>query len=271
MIRNIFLFFTLVVFISVSGCLLDGILSTDDLEGDYISATLGREFQLEIGETGFLESENIKIKFLGVTADSRCPSDAICVQLGEVEALVNIWKDGQNLGRSTLVGPAVNDDRATKVFDGYSLKLLKVDPYPISTQVIAPSDYIVTLIVVPNEGQGQEYIPAVLDREFRLGVGQTGFLELENIEIKFLKVTSDSRCPSDVTCIWAGEVEVLVNIWKDDQDLGNLTLVGQNNDLAAATFDGYSVRLVRVDPYPISTVTIKPSDYIITLIVTVAQ
>ena len=54
MLRNTFLLFTLVVFISVLGCRLDDFISIEDLEQDDISATLNREFQLKVGQTGFL-------------------------------------------------------------------------------------------------------------------------------------------------------------------------------------------------------------------------
>ena len=142
-----FLLFTLFVIISILGCRLDDLISGDDQEQDFISVALDSEFQLEVGQTGFVESENIKITFLEVTADSRCPSDVTCIWAGEVKVLVNIWKDDQDLGDSILVGQAANNDRAVKTFDGYSVKLLKVDPYPTSTQMIEPSDYIITLIV----------------------------------------------------------------------------------------------------------------------------
>lgn len=273
MLRNTFLLFTLVVLISVLGCRLDDLISGGDQEQDFISAALDSEFQLEVGQVGVVESENIKITFLEVTADSRCPSDVTCIWAGEVEVLVNIWKDDQDLGDSALVGQAANGDRAAKTFDGYSVKLLKVDPYPISTQTIGPSDYTITLIVTSVGDQLPDYVPASLDREFQLEVGQMGFVESGNIKITFLEVTSDSRCPSGIPCIWAGEVEVLVNIWKDGLDLGDSTLVGPavNDDRAVKTFDGYSVKLLKVDPYPTSAQMIGPSDYIITLIVTAVR
>ncbi|HLV14479.1 MAG TPA: hypothetical protein VKY41_04815 [Xanthomarina sp.] len=39
---------------------------------------------------------------------------------------------------------------------------------------------------------------------------------VEDVQIKFSEVLSDSRCPEDVTCVWAGEASVLVDIIKDD-------------------------------------------------------
>jgi hypothetical protein len=147
MLRRIFLFLTLVAIISVLGCKVTDDPVSSNGDKDYISAVLDKEFRLEMGQTGFVESENIKIKFLEVTGDSRCPSDVICVWAGEVKVLINIQLDDQDLGDSTLVGQAVNDDQAAKVFDGYSVRLLAVDPYPIKNETIQPSDYIITLIV----------------------------------------------------------------------------------------------------------------------------
>lgn len=43
-----------------------------------------------------------------------------------------------------------------------------------------------------------------------LGVGQEW--SIGGMEISFLKVISDSRCPRRVTCIWPGEAKVLLGI-----------------------------------------------------------
>ena len=58
-------------------------------------------------------------------------------------------------------------------------------------------------------------IPAELDVPFQLKINQTGFIKSENIKIFFLNVTEDSRCPSDVECIWPGQVTILINILKN--------------------------------------------------------
>ena len=115
----------------------------------------------------------------------------------------------------------------------------------------------------------QDFTPARLDTPFQLKVNQMGFISSENIKITVLDVTEDSRCPSDVVCIWAGEVKVIVNILKDYQDLGDMILVkgAGENKLTTRVFDSYSIELIAVDPYPKSTVKIELSDYIITLVV----
>jgi hypothetical protein len=112
-------------------------------------------------------------------------------------------------------------------------------------------------------------IPAELDEPFQLKINQTGFIKSENIKILILNVTEDSRCPSDVECIWAGQVTILLNILKNFQSLGefNLTIPGESDEIAIIEFDGYSLKMIKVDPYPISTQEIELSDYIITFIV----
>jgi len=117
--------------------------------------------------------------------------------------------------------------------------------------------------------QRESLINANLDTPFQLKINQTAFIESENLKIKFWNVTEDSRCPSDVVCVWVGQATVVVNILKNEQNLGDFSLTSRlgNEDLAIKTFDGYSIKLVKVDPYPKSTSKIKLSDYVITLLV----
>jgi hypothetical protein len=112
-------------------------------------------------------------------------------------------------------------------------------------------------------------VPAELDKPFQLKINQTGFIKGENIKIIFLNVTEDSRCPSDVECIWPGQVTILIDIFKSFQSIGefNLTIPGESDEIAIIEFDGYSLKMIKVEPYPISTQEIKLSDYIITFIV----
>jgi hypothetical protein len=44
----------------------------------------------------------------------------------------------------------------------------------------------------------------------KIALGETSVFE--DTAITFLKILQDSRCPSDVNCVWAGEAEVLAII-----------------------------------------------------------
>lgn len=74
-----------------------------------------------------------------------------------------------------------------------------------------------------------------------------------------LKVISDSRCPSDVQCIWAGEVVLSVKLEKGIQ-----SSVVELKQGAKWGFDGQIVSLVTATPIPKSDTTISDSEYIFT-------
>jgi hypothetical protein len=112
------------------------------VEESVINADLDARFQLKINQIATIKSEKLEIKFLNIT-DSRCPSNARCVRAGEATILVNIL----NFGDFSLTSTAANEDLAVKNFDGYSIKLVEVDPYPKATKKIGALDYTATLVV----------------------------------------------------------------------------------------------------------------------------
>jgi len=72
---------------------------------------------------------------------------------------------------------------------------------------------------------------------------------------------NDSRCPSDVFCIWQGKADVKIEVLNPV----NETLVLNTFDNLKDTVGNYSFELKVVSPYPISTQTIQLEDYDVTL------
>jgi hypothetical protein len=108
--------------------------------------------------------------------------------------------------------------------------------------------------------------PVEIGQPFDLKVNQTAYLQSAELVVKFVNVTEDSRCPSDVTCIWEGQVSVLVDLTNasDSKSFGNFTLTirgGAADNSSAKSVNGYLLRLADVQPYPVSTQKISPSDY----------
>ena len=91
----------------------------------------------------------------------------------------------------------------------------------------------------------------------------------ENISISFLEVVNDSRCPSDVTCVWAGFVEVKLDIQGiNDGFIINLATGPNPNGIASQVeFEDISIKLVDVIPYPATNVKINPNEIRTILIV----
>ena len=74
-------------------------------------------------------------------------------------------------------------------------------------------------------------------------------IEFEDLEIKFIKI-EDSRCPSDVTCVWEGEAKTTFQI-KQQLNLQTITLSTQN--ISTTSVKPYEFSLTNIMPYPITT------------------
>lgn len=117
-------------------------------KGPHSCADIGKEFDLKIGEAAFLQSEDIQVTLIGVTEDSRCPSDATCVWEGQVTVTVDARVKDEFFGTLNLTSRAAHEDLASKLLNGYGIRLLDVQPYPEMWKEITPSDYSASFIVI---------------------------------------------------------------------------------------------------------------------------
>jgi hypothetical protein len=113
-------------------------------------------------------------------------------------------------------------------------------------------------------------INAALGQEVSLAIGQQVSVAAENLEIKFLEVVSDSRCPTGVYCPWQGQVSCLVQVTKANISSPPykmvLTQPGLTEEYAKETFDGHEISF-SVMPYPVAGKSIPTADYRLQLIV----
>lgn len=105
---------------------------------------------------------------------------------------------------------------------------------------------------------------------FAVGFGETVEIASEGITITFVEVTEDSRCPSDVQCVWAGRVTVALVIGKEGQDpkdtqlsLGSLS----EGHITGILLGEVWITLFDVRPHLISTESIQSEDYVVVLVV----
>jgi len=109
-------------------------------------------------------------------------------------------------------------------------------------------------------------LPSVLlGEEFDLGFGQAVQIPSASIAyVKFTDVLEDSRCPLDVTCVWAGNAKVQVEV----RELGkaaNKIELNTTNDPREVFFGTFRVDLVNVMPKKTSTRELSEQEYIVTL------
>lgn len=97
-------------------------------------------------------------------------------------------------------------------------------------------------------------------REERFVVNKEYISSDQSLKFSISKI-SDSRCPGDVQCVWQGEALVTIKIISSPPS--EITLSTYDN--LVDTVGIYSMELVDVSPYPLSTEMLKDDDYTIIL------
>ena len=95
------------------------------------------------------------------------------------------------------------------------------------------------------------------EKKIKLYLGQTK--NAENLKFTFQNI-EDSRCPSDVTCVWGGQVITTIQI----QNQTHTKTVDLAPNGSYTFFSPYKIILLDVSPYPVSTKI--PDDHIATLV-----
>ena len=104
-------------------------------------------------------------------------------------------------------------------------------------------------------------------------VGDTAFLELPmgrsadngEISVTFDAVTEDSRCPSDVQCVWAGNGGVRLTLAGGEET--DVVIVNSTVSPREISFRGYSIGYRELAPYPTSTERPDPAAYVVRIAV----
>lgn len=108
-------------------------------------------------------------------------------------------------------------------------------------------------------------VPAVpVGQDFVLQIGQTVLVEGAGFGITFVAVTEDSRCPVDVTCVWAGNATVELKVSMADH-VDSTVILNTDLEPKAAPIGRHALRLVALAPLPRSDTRIPGSDYSATL------
>lgn len=115
-------------------------------------------------------------------------------------------------------------------------------------------------------------------RNIVLAYGESAVID-KTFTVTFRGVFSDNRCPSDVTCITAGEgvaifeLEELLGSGLSRQTLFGLAFNGQatgdptDRETPAHEFRGIYFTPLVLEPYPVNTEAIAEEDYSVTILV----
>jgi len=122
--------------------------------------------------------------------------------------------------------------------------------------------YAFLLEVAAGPGVG---LPAVaLGEEFSLRRGAGVAIEATAWSLTFTAVSEDSRCASDVTCVWAGQAVVLFTAIAPTGEAQELRLVLGTETTVPQPFGRFGLLVSELRPYPVSTAPIGADQYEVT-------
>jgi hypothetical protein len=125
---------TLLTLLTLSAC--------DDRGPSGPTVPLNQQFVLAPGEAAAIEDSSLRVRFDGVTGDSRCPADALCVLGGDAVVRITVQSGGGSRGYDLHTG----DMRPVSHNDA-TIALVQLAPYPFSATPIQPNDYRATFLV----------------------------------------------------------------------------------------------------------------------------
>ena len=91
----------------------------------------------------------------------------------------------------------------------------------------------------------------------------------KGLQLVLKNIVNDSRCPEGVNCIWAGEIEIVVSVYKnnnfvkDENILLSPKLYKENLAWFAEYYPSKKITEIGVLPYPKNGVVNYPKDYFV--------
>ena len=116
-------------------------------------------------------------------------------------------------------------------------------------------------------------VRAELDAPITLRIGQWANFTGRPLEVSFLRVLQDTRCPMNATCVHHGDavIQLQGKSAEGGFDVFQARLPGDaaptDTTIAWDVWSGYRFRLLKLEPYPQAGVSVDSSRYVATLLV----
>lgn len=106
-------------------------------------------------------------------------------------------------------------------------------------------------------------LPAYAKQSADVKVQMNKHVTTNGLKIEFVELVEDSRCPTDVECVWAGNAKIKVRVTKSGKSqLLDLEIATQGTK---PNFGNYRLRLKALSPELRSNVRINRNGYVATI------
>lgn len=114
-----------------------------------VQIDLDEPFILEMDKMVGFKGTDFRLKLVAVTEDSRCPTEAECIQAGTVSIVLALYQGVDHLLDYRLLIDPANVNGAYGDIGNFRIKLLKVDPIPSLVKSSKSADYRATFVINP--------------------------------------------------------------------------------------------------------------------------
>ena len=125
----------------------------------------------------------------------------------------------------------------------------------------------IVLISLTGCSKNQVAVTVGLGENFTIGIGKSARITGEDMVITFDEVIGDSRCPQNVTCVWAGVASIRVTIIRQGDNYSIALNQSGATEQSQEGFIDYTLSY-SLNPYPIAGKEISPKEYRLTMTVT---
>ena len=101
-------------------------------------------------------------------------------------------------------------------------------------------------------------------QQFELAMGQEAQIQGSAVSVKFSGVGEDSRCGTDVQCVWEGNALVRLTL-SSSATTPSESALNTSLEPKQTPYGGVTIRLVGLKPYPKAGKVIPQTDYVATL------
>lgn len=210
------------------------------------TVAIDQSFALREGQEAWLAGTSLGLRVSKV-ADSRCPAYAKCVWAGNGAVKLDVNMRGQREATLTVNTNNTPQFPGEQVYAGYTISLVALNPYPGTKQRRSAANKVATLKISRAAGPRQ----VRLGEPFSLKLSEEVLVAGTDLQLKFTEV-EDSRCPKNVTCVWAGNgvVKLSASLQGKNPQIVTLNTVNTQQLPGEQNYVRYKLKVQKLAPYP---------------------
>ena len=139
----------------------------------------------------------------------------------------------------------------------------------IARHSLAAAAVLLAMLVTASAAAARGVPAQPMEIDLDIQYGQTASIENGALQLTFVSVDEDSRCPKDVHCVWQGQARTTMHVVTDGQDQGDVTVSmlarAPLGSAPTVSVGAYDLRLDSLLPYPLASQPTPPEQYLATV------